>query len=134
MFNSLSDFLLRDHAPTQITLYSLPVVNVLVRFFHSIHSLDSFENNDFSSDNIDQFEAKKARFQSYLTTAIQIQIALAITGFVLGILFPPHKKMASLISASFALGALSSFLCDRLMRSENMAPTIFRAGGAIIGY
>lgn len=132
---AITDFLLIDHAPMQIALYSIPGVNLVARFIQSNSFLDEFfKNNDFSQANIDKLEIKKANFRKHLTTAIQIQTAVAIISFAIGLLFPSSLVVCSHVFTTFLALSFTNFVYDKILTL--MGPTLIStsAGVRIVGY
>jgi len=115
--NQISSFLLKDHAPTQIFLYSIPAVNICVRTFQSYHSLDDVEDTQC-------FDIKKKNFKDHMTSAIQIQLASAILTLCLCILFPQVLPVGAVIGSTLFSLAFSNYLCDSFWRSDIAAPRI----------
>lgn len=128
MLALINNFVQKDHALIQVGLHSIPSVNLFVRFYQGQTSLDSL------GDDIPAFEERKQRFTRYLSTAVKIQIALSITFFVLSVLFPASRLGTGLLSCAFGAGAVSSFLNDRLLRSEIFVPVLGRCGETIKGW
>lgn len=125
MTSPIKTFLLKDHAPTQYFLYSVPVVNVFVRTFQSYHSLDDAFNLDDTVKN--DFEIKKTNFKKYMHTAIGMQLAIAISALALYILLPPATIALLHLNAVFSISvalSVSNLLCDSIWRSKIFAPTI----------
>jgi len=121
--NSISKFVMRDHAPTQIALYSLPAVSLLVRLIQRQSCFDILGKSKIEDINIEKFNGQKAKFKKYLTTGIQIQTALAIAGLALYVLFPAPGILSWLsLNAyrAFAVGTASNFLYDRCMNHPRM--------------
>jgi hypothetical protein len=118
MLSPIKNLILRDHAPTQVLLYSVPIVNVLVRAFQSYHSLDNVASTH-------SFRIKKENFKSHMKTAIGIQLALTISTLALCILLPPAKTIRLHINSIFSVAValtLSNLICDSFWRFK--APRI----------
>lgn len=111
MLSSISELMLKDSAPVQVCLYSIPVVNIIVRLFQNAHSFDKI-GGDYSNSKVDEYEAKKEKFQRSLTTAMLIQMAVAITAFALCILLPSASLVLAKVAIGFGMAALSSYLLD----------------------
>ncbi|MBA2369216.1 MAG: hypothetical protein H0V82_09365 [Candidatus Protochlamydia sp.] len=137
MLNSISSFILKDNAPIQITLHSIPVVNLIVMLFQKSHSLDFFNGRALSQQNIDAYDHYKQRHISYMTRGLLLQGAIAIASLALSILFPQRSiesKVAFITYCIFGTTALSAFLYDKFTRSYLMLPQMSSQDLTVTGF
>ncbi|MBA3239294.1 MAG: hypothetical protein H0T62_13245 [Parachlamydiaceae bacterium] len=120
MLNTIKEFLLSDSLSLQISLHSLPVVNIVVRFFQNKCSLDNLGAHS-SPTQLQDYSLRKTRFDTSIKSAILIQLVISVSTFALGILMPGSFALAC-ICLAFGMGAVTSYLLDKLM--ENFGSTV----------
>lgn len=118
--NIINSVILRDHAPTQTFLHSIPIVSMLIRLQQSAHCFAGLDIQNHIS--VMNFGVKKERFKSFITTGALNQLVISISLVALTF-FVPTVGGTLLIAKLFGIGAITSFIFDRFWRSERAAPT-----------
>lgn len=104
----LHNFVMTDHAPTQVALYSIPIVGVFIRFYQMQHIFDDIRGNP-TDISITAFNAQKERIQSSISCSVKIQFAISISAFACALLFAPMSlgfTIAAHIGDAFFCGAI----------------------------
>jgi hypothetical protein len=113
--SAITNFIMKPHYPTQLTLYTCPVVNIFVRFFQSSHYFDALRKRT-STETINEFKQHQAIYRKAISTSYKTQAVLFIATFVLAIMFPPGSMAYSVLAfanTTFFLGIPSLWATDK---------------------
>jgi hypothetical protein len=134
IYNTVTAFVMTPNVSIQTAMYSIPGVNLFVRQFQYYHCFEAIEKKGLLTAT--KFNEQQTKFQKGLKTGLQLQIAVAISAFALGLLFPVPSTaiwVCAHTSSVFFGGALTLYALNAVWKIPTFQRRTLSEGTVIMG-